>query len=68
MKKMISDFSGAILSRNEMKNVYGAASATADCGGVSVTCSGSDCSAKDGDRCSCVQPGGGSVTKLCPIQ
>jgi hypothetical protein len=67
--KNLEKFGGSILSRTELKNIYCAASSSADCGGgISVSCSGSECSSRDGDRCSCVQAGGGSVTKLCPIQ
>lgn len=69
MKKMLESFGGSILSRAEMKNIIGAASATADCGGgQSVTCSGTDCTSKDYDRCYCITASGGVEARLCQIQ
>lgn len=76
MRKMIENFGGNVLSRNQMKNLIGAASATANCGGgITVTCSGGSlCAASDpipsiGEKggCACVGVPGGDIVKDCPI-
>ncbi|OJJ14352.1 hypothetical protein BKI52_43520 [marine bacterium AO1-C] len=42
------------LSKNQMRYIKGGASVTVDCGGgKSLTCSGFDCTSKDGKGCSC---------------
>jgi hypothetical protein len=68
MKRLTESFQGAVLSRSELKMIFGKASATAECGGgSSVTCDGINCESKDGDGCSCKQASGSTTTKKCYI-
>lgn len=53
------------LTRNELKLIFGGATATANCGeGIVVSCSGTySCTATDNRGCSCDD---GSDEKKCP--
>ena len=55
MKKIFMKFADEVLSKNEMKLIYGGASVTVNCGnGVTHTCSGhANCEATDNVGCSC---------------